>query len=169
MSTTAERFSGRVSEWISWAENVLYFIVAAFLGVAAFILLGATAVGFVEYAAKGAFAAAVLHALEDLLLVVMLVEVTHTVGISLKRRVLVCEPFLIVGIVAAVRRILVITAEQVTPSEAKQVEFNMAMLELGIVTVMILALVAGIFMLRRAQRSNSSSPTSEQTENRSMI
>jgi hypothetical protein len=36
----------------------------------------------------------------------MIVEILHTVRISLRSHILVAEPFLIVGLIAAVRRIL---------------------------------------------------------------
>lgn len=52
-----------------------------------------------------------LRLLDSLLLVMMLVEILHTVDISLRQHVLSSEPFLIVGLIAAIRRVLVITAE----------------------------------------------------------
>jgi Phosphate-starvation-inducible E family len=41
----------------------------------------------------------------------MLVEILHTIRISVRSHVLVPEPFLIVGLIATIRRILVITLE----------------------------------------------------------
>ena len=41
----------------------------------------------------------------------MLVEILHTVRISIRSHVLVTEPFLVVGLIASIRRILVITLE----------------------------------------------------------
>ena len=41
----------------------------------------------------------------------MLVEILHTVRISIRSHILVTEPFLIVGLIASIRRILVITLE----------------------------------------------------------
>ena len=54
---------------------------------------------------------AILRIIDRRLLVLMLVEILHTVRISIHSHVLVTEPFLIVGLIAAIRRILVITLE----------------------------------------------------------
>ena len=90
--------------------------------------------------------------LDGLLLVLMLVEILHTVGIFLKKRKLVIETFLAVGIIAAIRRVLVITAEQVHPTPEHAAAFRMTMLELGLLAAMILCFVSCIFLLRRHGR-----------------
>jgi len=59
--------------------------------------------------------------LSALLLVVM--EILHTIGMSIRERALVPEPFLIVGLIASIRRILVLTAEQGFPSAEKRQRF----------------------------------------------
>ncbi len=41
----------------------------------------------------------------------MLVEILHTVHASIRTGTLLCEPFLIVGLIACIRRVLVITLE----------------------------------------------------------
>lgn len=60
---------------------------------------------------------------------------------------LVIEPFLAVGIIAAIRRILIVTAEQVHPTPEHAAAFKMTMLELGLLAGMVLALVLCIFLL----------------------
>src|SRR2546427_13154836 len=59
-------------------------------------------------------AAQTLRVLNQLLIVLMLVEILHTVRISIRSHVLVIEPFLIVGLIASIRRVLVITLEAAT-------------------------------------------------------
>ncbi len=49
--------------------------------------------------------------LDQLLLVLMVVEILHTVRTSIKSHTLVTEPFLIVALIASIRRMLVITLE----------------------------------------------------------
>src|ERR1700724_2592598 len=53
----------------------------------------------------------VLRVLDQLLVVLMLVEILHTVRLSIRSHTLVTEPFLVVGLIASIRRILVITLE----------------------------------------------------------
>jgi len=56
-------------------------------------------------------AADTLLVLDQLLVVLMLVEILHTVRISIHSHFLVTEPFLVVGLIASIRRVLVITLE----------------------------------------------------------
>jgi hypothetical protein len=44
----------------------------------------------------------------------MLVEILHTVRISIRSHVLVTEPFLVIGLIASIRRMLVIGLELAT-------------------------------------------------------
>lgn len=59
------------------------------------------------------------------------------------------EPFLIVGLIAATRRILVLTAEFSTLLESGGDTFRNAMIELGLLTALVLALVGSLVMLRK--------------------
>lgn len=61
------------------------------------------------------------------------------------------EPFLIVGLIAGIRSILVITAEAWHLGDIHATEFDRAMLEIGLLTVLTLALVTCIILLRRSK------------------
>ncbi len=149
----------RVTGWLNRIEDSMYFTIGGLLGAAGVALLGWAVVEFVRVAAGGDVVQAVLGVLDSLLLVLMLVEIMHTVRISIGSQSLVIEPFLIVGLIAAIRRILVVTAEQANPSAEHVVEFQMAMLELGILTAMILALVWAIYGVRKfSQESPNIAP-----------
>jgi uncharacterized membrane protein (DUF373 family) len=91
--------------------------------------------------------------LGSLLLVLMLVELLHTVRVSLHAHGLLPEPFLIVGLIAAMRRVLVITAEAHPLAEIDMPRFDRAMMELGLLTLLTLVLVVSIILLRRSRRS----------------
>lgn len=96
-----------------------------------------------------------LQVLDHLLIVLMLVEVLHTVRISICSHVLVTEPFLVVGLIASIRRILVITLEASaltnggTWSAGTASMFSASMTELGLLGLLILILVFSITLLRR--------------------
>lgn len=150
--------------WIDRVEDGIYILTGAILAMTAIILLIWSVINFITTALSGAVGSAVLQALDSLLLVVMLVEIMHTVRISLRTKVLVIEPFLIVGIIAAVRRVLVVTAEQAHPTAEEAVEFRLAMIELGILTVMILTLVGAIFIIRHFPRPGSDSGSGDSQE-----
>src|ERR1039457_1833459 len=97
----------------------------------------------------------VLRVLDQLLVVLMLVEILHTVRISIRSHTLVTEPFLVVGLIASIRRILVITLEAATMTkEGKWTNesasiFRASMTELGLLGLLILILVFSITLLRR--------------------
>jgi uncharacterized membrane protein (DUF373 family) len=98
----------------------------------------------------------VLRVLDQLLVVLMLVEILHTVRISIRSHTLVTEPFLVVGLIASIRRMLVITLEAAaltkegkwTPEGATI--FRASMIELGLLGALIFVLVYSITLLRRS-------------------
>lgn len=133
-------------------EDLIYFAVAVVLVVLAAVVLGGGVADFVDLAVDEELRDGALQLLDSVLLVLMLVELLHTVGISIRKNMLTPEPFLIVGLIAAVRRILILTAEQGSPSAEHAVGFRLAMLELGLLTVLITGLVFGIIALSRWRR-----------------
>lgn len=103
-------------------------------------------------AAEGAF-----QIIDRLLVVLMLVEILHTVRISIRSHALVTEPFLIVGLIASIRRMLVITLEAANLTQPERWAaggeslFRASMYELGLLAVTILILVISIHLLRRGR------------------
>lgn len=94
----------------------------------------------------------IMRMLDALLLILMLVEILHTVGISLREHVLVVEPFLIVGLIAVIRRVLVITAEQAEFITKDPALFERMLLELGLLTFVILVLGIAIYLIRKQEK-----------------
>jgi len=129
-------------------EDVVYIGLGMLLAISAMILLGNAAVAFFRGLVQTTLPGAVVGLLDRLLLVLMVVELL-TVQVSFREHSLVPEPFLIVGLVAVTRRILVLTAELPKLTETVETTFRVAMIELGVLTLMIVALVASLLMLRR--------------------
>jgi hypothetical protein len=92
-----------------------------------------------------------------MLVVLMLVEILHTVRISIRSHVLVTEPFLIVGLIATIRRILVITLEAAnltrpdTWAKGGEAIFRASVIELGLLGLLVFVFVAAIYLLRRTR------------------
>jgi len=101
---------------------------------------------------------AIFQLIDRLLFVLMLVEILNTVQASIRTRTLVCEPFLIVGLIACIRRILVITLEtsQITKPSHWQTEnmplFQASMLELGVLGGLVIILIGSIYITRLNKR-----------------
>ncbi len=92
----------------------------------------------------------ILEILDQLLLISMLAEILQMVKISLVQRRLSSEPFLIVGLIAVVRRVLIITAEGTRMfGQVTLQEFLVLMLELIILAVLLFIFVVAIQKLRQ--------------------
>jgi hypothetical protein len=87
--------------------------------------------------------------LDRMLLILMIVEILYTVQVSFREHVLTADPFLIVALIAATRRILVLTAEFSEMRSLGETAFRNAMIEMGVLTVMMLVLVVSLFLLRK--------------------
>src|SRR5262249_16627136 len=88
--------------------------------------------------------------LDTVLLVMMTMEIVYTVTLSLESHTLVAEPFLVIGAIAAIRRMLVITAES-TKLETNPAAFQSTLLELALLGFIVLAMAGSIYILRRSQ------------------
>lgn len=86
--------------------------------------------------------------MNDVLLVLMIIELAYTVMLSLRGTMLAIEPFLIVGVIATVRRILVITIGE---GNARLSHVN----ELFVLTFVLFAFVASIFVLNLRSRARA--------------
>jgi len=101
---------------------------------------------------------AAVKLIEELLLVLLVVEILYTVQVSFREHTLAPEPFLLIGLIASVRRVLVITAELPELGTQSEQKFSFLMIELGVLTGLIVALVASVMMLRRRYQSQEAVP-----------
>lgn len=138
-----------VSQGFTWVEDVVYVGLGLLLSLSAIVLLTSTALYFARDLVNLTLPGAIVALLDRLLLVLMIVELLYTVQVSFREHTLVPEPFLIVGLVAAIRRILVITAEFPNLQEKGEGAFRVSMIELGVLTLMVLVLVVSLRMLHR--------------------
>lgn len=140
-------------EWLARAfthvEDAVYLGLGLLLTAGAVALLVSSGIGFVRSVLAGALADHVIALLDQILLIFMIVEILYTVQVSFREHALVPEPFIVVGLIAVIRRVLVLTAEFGELLEKGEAVFRNAMLELGLLTVMVLALVAALVLLRR--------------------
>ena len=140
-------------EWLARAfthvEDAVYLGLGLLLAAGAIALLVTSGVGFARSVLAGALADHVIDLLDQVLLIFMIVEILYTVQVSFREHALVPEPFIVVGLIAVIRRVLVLTAEFGELLEKSEHVFRNAMLELGLLTVMVIALVLALVLLRR--------------------
>jgi uncharacterized membrane protein (DUF373 family) len=95
-----------------WLLEHAQDLVSVIVGMVLIVLAGAELVsGVVSFFAdmkKISIEPAGINLLDRVLLVLILVEIVHTVVLSLRAHHLVAQPFIIVGLVAVIRRILVV-------------------------------------------------------------
>ena len=124
-----------------------------------FLILGMAvfAHGWIQFILNmGNLAKAVLVLLNDLLLVVILLELFRTIVNFLKTRAISLEPFLHVGIIAAVRKVLTVGAEMVLSGEPDPARFNQYLLDVGVHGVVVVALVLGLYLYRTTRPGEDS-------------
>ena len=142
----------RIAQAFTHVEDVLYVGLGLMLTIGAGALLVNAALHFGRSLLAGGIGTGFITVLDQLLLILMIIEILYTVQVSFREHVLVPGPFLLVAMIAAVRRILVITAEFGTLADKGEQAFRFAMIELGLLTVMTGVLVACLVGLRRRDK-----------------
>ena len=162
-----EKLRSRFDIVLAAAEVGIYWILAVLLSLTALVAIASAGTLLWSGLRQWGAAAQTLRVLDELLIVLMLVEILHTVRISIRSHVLVTEPFLVVGLIASIRRILVITLEASTlykegkwTSDSAPTLFRDSMIELGLLGVLVLILVFCIILLRR-----NATPASDDSQN----
>jgi uncharacterized membrane protein (DUF373 family) len=138
-------------------EVFAYLVLGLLLALTALLGVGSAAVSLWQDVQERINAASLVLTVDRLLFVLMVVEILHTVRVSFRSGTLVCEPFLIVGLIASIRRVLVITLESSQVNQPgkwtpdTQALFNSTMLELVVLGGLILIMVISICLLRYSE------------------
>lgn len=135
---------------VVWAlehvQDIISVIVGVLLVALSVVVLVLGIVDFFQEVASGsAVETAVIELLNRVLLVLILVEIMHTVVLSLRAHHLVTQPLLAVGLVAVIRKILFDLSSEETVSTA----------ELALLIAMIAVFVVALILVSRYGRSES--------------
>ena len=133
------------------AEDAIYVGIAALLAVSAGVLLLSAARGLTQVGELGA-SEAVLEVLDRLLLVFIVVELLFAVRVILGKREVVAEPFLIVGIIASIKEIIVLSVKA-ADYVGKGEKFNDAIMEVAVLGGLVLVLAVSAILLRMKERA----------------
>lgn len=128
-------------------EDGFYVVIAVALALAGAALFVDTLYQFAVEVRQGPLElkGALLAVLDGILLVFIVAELLHTVRAVIDEATLRPEPFLVVGIVAVIRRLIVISAE--APDFLGDPRFADLMVEMGLLVGAALGLGATIFLL----------------------
>jgi uncharacterized membrane protein (DUF373 family) len=145
-----------IAALLGYGEFLIDAAVALALTVGGVILLGVVVYDFLRDLGRAPFIGLVLELLSGLLLVFIFTELISTIRVVIARRRVEVEPFLIVGMVAAIRRLIVISAE--AENLLGSAQFRDLMLEIGVLAGSVLVLGATVFVLRTV-RGRDDEPT----------
>lgn len=133
------------------AENLVYAGAGALLVFSAVVVLATVAYHLVVDLKDGS-EEAVTTALDGLLLVFIVLELLAGVRATMVERKLVAEPFLIVGIIASIKEIIVIALGAKVDDGLDDRAFQASMTEMSVLGVLVLVLAAAGFLVRRKER-----------------
>jgi uncharacterized membrane protein (DUF373 family) len=132
--------------WVERIEEIFHVILGIFLlgiAVAALVFSVSRVFETVPF-----FPTGMIQAINDILFIIIILEILRTVVARYTDGVFQLQNFLIIGVIAAVRHILTVGASMTLASGKSQEEFNRAVIELGISSGIVVALVFAIFLSR---------------------
>jgi uncharacterized membrane protein (DUF373 family) len=112
-------------------------------------LLVSGLINFGQNLIAGSLTTNIVALLDRVLLILLVVELLYTVQVSFREHALMPEPFLLIGLIAGIRRVLLLTAELAQVSEKSEVVFQHFIMELLALTVLIVALIISLVVLRK--------------------
>ena len=145
-----EPYKRVVSGTLDAFERIAYVAIALALSVPIVMLVFSAAISMLEVAEVGVLETS-LTVLDRMLLAFIFVELIDTVRVTVRERgIFIAEPFLLVGLIAVVRRILLLTAEIERVSAE---EFQNMLIELGVMTGLVIVLTVALYFTRRMRVS----------------
>jgi uncharacterized membrane protein (DUF373 family) len=130
---------------LHWSEDALYFAAALVLVAGAAIVLADAAYGlFTEV--RDDVALAIEHTLDALLIVFILIELLSAVRETMRKRQLVAEPFLLIGMIASIKEIVVLSVFAVDDADAGDTA-----LLIGVLGAVVVGLSVALLLLRQKE------------------
>ncbi len=139
-------------------EDLAYFVIAALLLVIAFITLGKAILTLWSLPGSQGVEVVVLEVLDLLLLVFIVIELLFAVRATISRRELVAEPFLLVGIIASVKEIVVLAVK--SPDLMGTEKFGDLVQNFAALGGLVLVLSVAAWFLRVKEREPSEASNS---------
>lgn len=136
------------SKALSYAETGLYLIVGLGLVIMAAVVLLQAGKDLITLSIGHSLTLQIATVLNDILFSIILLELLSTVITHLSEGGFQLKPFLIIGIISSVRRILVLGA-QLSTSQIDQSLFRRELLELGLDALVALILTVALVIVTK--------------------
>ena len=136
-------------------EDIFHLVLTIMLfGVA----IGALVMTFIRlFSTVPFFPNGMIQAINDILFIVIILEIARTVIARFKDGFFQLSRFLIIGVIASIRHILSVGSSLTLSDNKSQEAFERGIIELGVNSGIVLALILGIFLTRKIAKSNSHS------------
>jgi uncharacterized membrane protein (DUF373 family) len=144
-----------LGRWVERIEEVFHIVLGVFLLGIAVAALYFSVVRVFE--TTPFFPTGMIQAINDILFIIIILEILRTVVARYTDGVFQLQNFLIIGVIAAVRHILTVGASMTLASGKSQDQFDRAVIELGISTAIVVALVFAIFLAKASNNIDRNS------------
>ena len=138
----------RLAEILGLSERIVYYVAAVALLVTVGMLFVSAGDSILRVPEVGPLETA-LEVLDRVLLIFIFAELLGTISTIVREREVKAEPFLLIGLIAVVRRILGVTVS--IEQSLGTPEFNSLLLELGVLTGLVLTLTTALYFTRRME------------------
>jgi uncharacterized membrane protein (DUF373 family) len=108
-----------------------------------------------------------VEVLDTLLLVFIFVELLYAVRTTLKERQIIAEPFLIAGILASIKEIIVLSVTAAEDYIDEGPQFARAMVEIGVLAGVVVALAVTAVLLRVKEQQPEENANTTSADGRS--
>jgi uncharacterized membrane protein (DUF373 family) len=138
-----------VARVFTLVEDIVYVGLGLLLAGSALVLLVSGIISFGQNLMAASLTKNIVALLDRILLILLVVELLYTVQVSFREHGLIPEPFLLVGLIAAIRRVLVLTAQFAEVHDQPDAVFQHFIIELAVLTLLIVALVVSLILLKQ--------------------
>lgn len=143
----SRRASPTVLRLVGQVDTLVHLVVAFLLLLIAVIVIYRTVDHLIV--SRHDFATQVTNGINDVLFVVIVMELLRTVIAHLETSDFQLKPFLIIGIISAVRHILTVGARLTLSGEGNATTFRHSQIALGVSAAVVLALAIGLVLISR--------------------
>jgi uncharacterized membrane protein (DUF373 family) len=147
----------RLGAVLSGFESLLYGIVGLLLMMSAAFVVFGTVTATSSAIAEGKDPSEIgVVVLDRILLALIVAELIYSLRLVMETHQISTEPFLFIGLIATLRRILIVTADSERPQAGPHL--TGLLIELGVLGFLVVGLATAIFLVRLSERDRGTPP-----------
>lgn len=131
-------------------EDLAYYIIAVILFAAGLSIIGIS----VSHFLNGFNIINILNVVNDVLLVIIIMEILSTVLIYLTERRISLTPFILIGLISSIRRILMVGAVMSANDNMTDVQFHHSLMDLVASAGIVMVFIVSYYLLSKVTGNN---------------